>query len=65
MGKEVVVNSLEEMCGLMCDNRLPKQKEHEYCLRCGRKLKNPRARLKGFGVMCEKKMRKVKKGRLF
>jgi len=41
------------------------QKEHEYCLRCGRKLKNPQARLKGFGVTCEKKMKKAKKGRLF
>jgi len=34
-------------------------KEHEYCLRCGRKLKNPIARQKGYGVVCEKKLRVV------
>ena len=33
------------------------QKEYEYCLRCGRKLKNPDARKIGYGVVCERKMR--------
>ena len=32
-------------------------KEHEYCLRCGRKLKNPIARQKGYGAVCERKMK--------
>ena len=32
------------------------KKEHEFCLRCGRKLKNPIAREKGYGAVCEKKM---------
>lgn len=32
-------------------------KEYEYCLRCGRKLKNPLARQKGYGAVCEKKLR--------
>lgn len=36
-------------------------KEHDRCLRCGRKLKNPEARLKGFGSVCEKKMERVKR----
>jgi hypothetical protein len=26
MGIEIQVNSLEDMCALMCDNRIPKQK---------------------------------------
>ena len=32
-------------------------KEHEYCLRCGRKLKNPIARQKGYGAVYERKMK--------
>lgn len=32
------------------------QKEHEICLRCGRKLKNPNARKLGYGAVCFKKM---------
>jgi len=32
-------------------------KDHEFCLRCGRKLKNPVAREKGYGVVCEKKIK--------
>lgn len=40
-------------------------KLYKYCLRCGRLLKNPEARIKGFGVVCEKKMKQCKKGRLF
>ncbi len=42
------------------------QKEYDRCLRCGRKLKNPEARLKGFGLICEKKMQieRIKKYRL-
>lgn len=32
-------------------------KEHENCLRCGRKLKNPDARKLGYGAVCFKKMR--------
>ena len=32
------------------------KKDHEFCLRCGRKLKNPIAREKGYGAVCEKKM---------
>ena len=32
------------------------KKEHEICLRCGRKLKNPDARKLGYGAVCYKKM---------
>ena len=32
------------------------EKEHDYCLRCGRKLKNPEARQKGYGPVCERKI---------
>ena len=28
MGIEIEVNTLEEMCDLMCNNKLPKQKEN-------------------------------------
>lgn len=31
--------------------------DHEYCLRCGRKLKNPAARERGYGVICLKKLK--------
>lgn len=40
-------------------------KEHEYCLRCGRKLKNPAAREKGYGIICEKKLKTRMKNALF
>lgn len=36
--------------------------DHEFCLRCGRKLKNPTARQRGYGAVCEKKL-KVKGGK--
>lgn len=41
------------------------EKEYEFCLRCGRKLKSPEARLKGYGTVCEKKMKTAVKSRLF
>lgn len=31
------------------------KKEYEYCLRCGRKLKNDEARIRGMGVTCWRK----------
>ena len=40
-------------------------KLYKYCLRCGRPLKNPKARVKGFGSICEQKINQHKKGRLF
>ena len=40
------------------------EKEHEVCLRCGRKLKNPDARKLGYGAVCFKKMQSSGK-RLF
>lgn len=40
-------------------------KEHEYCLRCGRKLKNPAARARGYGPICEKKLQHEKSRQLF
>lgn len=33
------------------------KKDHEYCLRCGKKLKNPQAREIGYGAICYKKMK--------
>ena len=64
MGKEFEVSTLGEMCNLMCDNNVP-EKEHNFCLRCGRKLKSEKARLKGYGDVCEKKMKVEHKRRLF
>ena len=32
------------------------EKEHEFCKRCGRKLRNPDARKLGYGAVCYKKM---------
>jgi len=66
MGKEIEITSLEDMCSLMCDNQIPeKPREYQYCLRCGRKLKNPEARAKGYGLVCETKLKKSQKSRLF
>ena len=42
-----------------------KKKDYDKCLRCGRKLKNPIAREKGYGAVCEKKMRNEKSRQLF
>lgn len=39
--------------------------EHEYCLRCGRKLKNPEARVLGYGKICYEKMQNNNLIRLF
>ena len=41
------------------------KKDHEFCLRCGRKLKNPIAREKGYGIICEKKVRIMNNHKLF
>lgn len=42
-----------------------KNKEHEFCLRCGRRLKNPKARELGYGAICEKKIGHEKSRQLF
>lgn len=65
MGMEITVNSLDEMCDLMCNNAVPVSKEYKYCLRCGRKLKSPETRLRGYGKICEKKMKNPVNTRLF
>ena len=36
--------------------------DHEFCLRCGRKLKNPNARVIGYGPVCLRKMKEIEKG---
>lgn len=41
------------------------KKEHEFCLRCGRRLKNPQVREKGYGAVCEKKIRAEQINKLF
>lgn len=41
------------------------QKEYEYCLRCGRKLKSEKTRKKGYGDICFNKMKIQQKKRLF
>jgi len=42
-----------------------KQKDHNRCLRCGRKLKSEEARKIGYGKVCLEKMQKRKTKRLF
>ena len=32
------------------------KKDHEFCLRCGRKLKDPQMRKLGYGMICYKKL---------
>lgn len=41
------------------------KKEHEFCLRCGRKLKNQSARLLGYGAVCYRKIQTEKSRQLF
>ena len=64
MGMEVQVNSLEDMCSLMCDNKLP-QHSIKRCIRCGRPLTTPEAIAKGYGKTCERKLKADKKLSLF
>ena len=52
MGKEITITSDEQLCDLMCGQT----KEHEFCLRCGRRLKNEEARKLGYGKVCFEKM---------
>ena len=42
MGIEIEINSLEDMCALMCDNRIPKKrgKDNEKC--------------RGNGIICDR-----------
>lgn len=40
-------------------------KEFNYCLRCGRKLKNPKARQIGYGDICLAKIQHSSKTPLF
>ena len=35
------------------------QKEHEYCLRCGRKLKSVENRQRGMGKVCWEKSQQI------
>lgn len=42
-----------------------KKKEYQYCLRCGRKLKNPEARKIGYGAICLKKHKAKQSRTLF
>ena len=51
VGIELTIREAHNMIKLIGD------KEYEYCLRCGRKLKNSEARKIGYGVVCLKKMK--------
>lgn len=39
--------------------------DYEFCLRCGRKLKNPENRLRGMGKICWEKSHLEQSKRLF
>ena len=47
------------------DGQSSEKRDYEFCLRCGRKLKNPIARARGYGIICEKKLRKADTKKLF
>lgn len=61
MGREIKVTSLEQMCDLMC----PAPEEHEFCLRCGRKLRSNESRIIGYGAICLQKVKQKQKTSLF
>ena len=52
MGKTITIKNNEQLCDLMCGQ----PEEHEFCLRCGRRLKNEEARILGYGKICWEKM---------
>lgn len=56
LSRTMVVASLEDMCDLMCGKPEDDGNEHQYCLRCGRKLKSEESRELGYGTICYKKM---------
>lgn len=64
MGLEVQVNSLEDMCSLMCDNKIPYHNIRR-CIRCGRPLKTQEAIEKGYGKTCEQKLKAEQDLKLF
>ena len=41
------------------------KKDHEFCLRCGRKLRNKQTREIGYGAVCLKKLQVEDSKRLF
>ena len=41
------------------------KKDHEFCLRCGRRLRNPQTREIGYGAICYKKIQTEKSRQLF
>lgn len=41
------------------------KKDHEFCLRCGRRLKNAQARELGYGMVCYRKQASESSSRLF
>ena len=41
------------------------EKEHEFCLRCGRRLKTIENRIRGYGEICFKKRKSYEQAKLF
>ena len=41
------------------------EKEHEFCLRCGRRLKTTENRIRGYGETCFKKRKRNRQAKLF
>lgn len=54
MGLEITIDSIDELCDLMCNNVTP-EKKYSTCKRCGRKLKNEQAKQLGMGAICYRK----------
>jgi DNA polymerase II large subunit len=52
MANQVLASKLKRKGGMCLD----KKEQEVRCIRCGRKLKNPAARGKGLGRVCEKKL---------
>ena len=57
---------MEQMFGE--DNRritMEEVKYHKYCLRCGRLLKKDENKLRGYGQICWKKLKKERRKKLW
>ena len=54
--RTMVVDNMDQLCDLMCGDPEPDGDEHEYCLRCGRKLRSAASRMLGYGDTCRRKL---------
>lgn len=53
------------MCTMDIEKTKKLDKEYQYCLRCGRKLRTVEAKMRGRGKVCAEKAKQESQRRLF